>query len=484
MSALRPHPDLLFPADPGVREMARRLYDEVADAPIVLAPRPRRGADAARRPAVRRSRRPARDARPLRHPPVARPSASNSISSASPAPAAALRPRVARSGVGSASTGTPSSERRCDCGSSSSWPACSASSEQPSAANADELYDQLSATARPGRVPAARPVRRFGIAVLATTDDPAADLVGPPRPARRPDLLGPRRADLPPRPLPRPVDAPAGRRRSMSSAAAAGVDCGTFAGLIDALRVRRAAFAAAGGTRPTPACRMPACEPLDAATAERLHAAGRAGTIDAAQAVAYRGNLLYRLAELSSEDGLVMQLHPGVLRGHHAPTLAAYRTRHRARPAGGHRLHPPADPDPARLRHASEVPPRPVHGRRDHLLARARPARRLLSERLRRFALVVPRHSRMRCCGTVAPSPTARGSARPRGFIDDTRAFCSIPARHEVARRVDSGYLASLVAEHRLSEEDAAATARRLVADIPLDVFRLADAWSAPGRRA
>ncbi len=36
------------------------------------------------------------------------------------------------------------------------------------------------------------------------------------------------------------------------------------------------------------------------------------------------------------------------------------------------------------------------------------------------------------------------------GFNDDTRAFLSIPARHDVARRVDCGFLARLVAEHRL----------------------------------
>ena len=47
------------------------------------------------------------------------------------------------------------------------------------------------------------------------------------------------------------------------------------------------------------------------------------------------------------------------------------------------------------------------------------------------------------------------GFSRTSGFIDDTRAFCSIPARHDMSRRLDGGFLARLVAEHRLDEDEA-----------------------------
>jgi glucuronate isomerase len=53
------------------------------------------------------------------------------------------------------------------------------------------------------------------------------------------------------------------------------------------------------------------------------------------------------------------------------------------------------------------------------------------------------------------------------GFVDDTRAFLSIPARHDLARRVDAGYLARLVAEHRLPEDEAVETAVDLAYRIP-----------------
>jgi glucuronate isomerase len=65
------------------------------------------------------------------------------------------------------------------------------------------------------------------------------------------------------------------------------------------------------------------------------------------------------------------------------------------------------------------------------------------------------------------------GFSRTSGFIDDTRAFCSIPARHDMSRRLDAGYLAGLVAEHVLDEDEAAETIVDLVAVRPREVFKL-----------
>jgi glucuronate isomerase len=59
------------------------------------------------------------------------------------------------------------------------------------------------------------------------------------------------------------------------------------------------------------------------------------------------------------------------------------------------------------------------------------------------------------------------------GFNDDTRAFPSIPARHDVARRVDCGFLARLVAEHRLREEEAFELATELAHTLAKEAYRL-----------
>ena len=53
------------------------------------------------------------------------------------------------------------------------------------------------------------------------------------------------------------------------------------------------------------------------------------------------------------------------------------------------------------------------------------------------------------------------------GFVDDTRAFVSIPARHDLARRIDAGYLARLVVEHRLDLDEAVETAVDLAYHLP-----------------
>ena len=65
------------------------------------------------------------------------------------------------------------------------------------------------------------------------------------------------------------------------------------------------------------------------------------------------------------------------------------------------------------------------------------------------------------------------GFSRTSGFIDDTRAFLSIPARHDMSRRLDATYLAELVAEHRLEEGEALETAVDLVTSIPTTAFKL-----------
>ncbi len=254
--------------------------------------------------------------------------------------------------------------------------------------------------------------------------------------------------------------------------AAADTDTATYAGLLEALRARRRVFKEAGGTATDTGVRDAGCEPLDEAEASRIHRAALDGTMTAAEAVAYRRNLLYRLAELSAEDGLVMQLHPGVLRNHHRPTFDAYG------PDTGHDL--PAvgaftEPLTPILRGFGTDPvfrivlftvDETAFSREIGPLAGFYPS---VYAGAPWWFLDTP-DAILRYRRAVTDSA---GFAKTSGFIDGTRAFCSIPARHDMSRRVDASYLAGLVAEHRLDEEDAFAVARRLVDDIPRATFRL-----------
>jgi glucuronate isomerase len=65
------------------------------------------------------------------------------------------------------------------------------------------------------------------------------------------------------------------------------------------------------------------------------------------------------------------------------------------------------------------------------------------------------------------------GIANTAGFTDDTRAFCSIPARHDLARRVDANYLGGLVARHVIGMADASNMARALACDLARSAYRL-----------
>ena len=87
--------------------------------------------------------------------------------------------------------------------------------------------------------------------------------------------------------------------------------------------------------------------------------------------------------------------------------------------------------------------------------------------RVRRRALVVPRQPDRDQALSSDRSPRPPGFTKLSGFIDDTRAFCSIPARHDMSRRLDAGFLAGLVAEHRLDLDEAQETLVDLVDDQP-----------------
>ncbi|MDR6971156.1 glucuronate isomerase [Leifsonia shinshuensis] len=470
MTALAPHPDRLLPADPGVRDLARRLHAQVADAPILS---PHGHVDA----------RMLADDEPFPDPAALLITPDHYVTRMLHAAGVPLDDLgLARNGHPSPATGRSIWRTLCE-----HWDVFLGTpvrlwfeaefsevfglTEQPSAQNADRLYDQLAETLAD---PAFRPralFERFRIEVLATTDDPADDLAAHARLAADPDFRGrvipTFRADRYMHP-----DEDGWAARLERLAAAADTDTTTYPGLLEALRRRRVAFKEAGGTATDTGVLDAGCDPLDEAEASRIHRAALDGTVTAAEAVAYRRNMLYRLAELSAEDGLVMQLHPGVLRNHHRPTFDAYG------PDTGHDL--PAVG-------AFTAPLTPI-------------LRDFGTDPVFRLVLfTVDETTFSREIGPLAgfyPSVYAgapwwfidtpdailryrravtdsAGFTKTSGFIDDTRAFCSIPARHDMSRRVDASYLAGLVAEHRLDEEDAFTLARRLVDDIPRATFRL-----------
>ncbi len=249
-----------------------------------------------------------------------------------------------------------------------------------------------------------------------------------------------------------------------------GCDTSTFSGYLEALRRRREVFIKYGATSSDhghPTARVGVADDAAAIFQRALR-----GQVSAAEAESFRAHMLMEFARMSLEDGLVMQLHPGSYRNHNRYLSRAY-----GRDTGGdipqateytHALKPLLDAyghDP-RLRVVVYTLDEYTYSRELAPLAGGYTALFLgapwwfldAPEALRRWRETV--------------TETA-GFYNTAGFVDDTRAYCSIPVRHEVARRVDAGFLARLVAEHRLSLDEATETIADLAYHLPKKVFKL-----------
>jgi glucuronate isomerase len=210
-----------------------------------------------------------------------------------------------------------------------------------------------------------------------------------------------------------------------------------------------------------------------------VYAAARAGQVAAADAGAFAGHMLHEMARMSCEDGLVMQLHPGVLRDHDRDARALFGPDQgfdvpvAAEFTRGLRPLLEAFGRDRRFRLVVFTVDETTYSRELAPLAGVYPAMRLgapwwfldTPDGMRRFREAV--------------TDTA-GFYNTTGFVDDTRAFVSIPARHDLARRVDAGHLARLVAEHRLALDEAVETAVDLAYRLPRSSYARPPDLSAP----
>ena len=255
-----------------------------------------------------------------------------------------------------------------------------------------------------------------------------------------------------------------------------GADTGSYAGYLDALTRRRDDFRRAGATATdhgTPTALTADLDPADAARLfDRLLAGAAKDGPDPDDAELFRAQMLTESARMSVDDGLVMQIHPGALRNHSRYLYANFGPDSGADipvPTGYTRaLRPLLDKfgDDPRLRLVLFTLDESAYSRELAPLAGVYPAVYLgpawwfydSPEGMRRYRELT--------------TETA-GFYNTVGFTDDTRAFPSIPVRHDVARRVDCGFLARLVAEHRLPDGEAAEVARDLAYRLPKHAYRL-----------
>ena len=338
------------------------------------------------------------------------------------------------------------------------------------AGTADQYYDHISkALQRPEFLPRAL-FERFNIELLATTESPLDPLQH--HAAIRESGWGGRVITAY---RPDPVVDP--EHEQFASALQAfgeitGEDVYSWQGYLQAHRQRRAFFAKAGATSTDHGHPTAATADLSSVEAGKLFDKVVRGKATAGDAELFRAQVLTEMAAMSLDDGLVMQLHPGCYRNHNRDLFARY-----GRDKG-------ADL-PLRTDYVNGLKP---------LLDRFgnEPNFKLIlftldeSTYSRELAPLAGHYPAL-LLGPAwwfhdAPEGMWRfrewtlssaGFYNTVGFNDDTRAFLSIPARHDVARRVDCAFLAKLVVEHRMDEDEAAELAVDLAYNLPKQAYKL-----------
>jgi glucuronate isomerase len=343
---------------------------------------------------------------------------------------------------------------------------------KPNAKNALEIYAQIqSALETPAFTPRAL-FKRFRIELLATTDAAEDDL----EPHLKAQRDGYRMI-----PTFRPdgvlhVLNPEWKTRLQKLEAISDTSIQTYAELLEALRLRRQAFKQAGATATDHASVSANIAPLSDAEAERLFALALEGKINPTQAAQLEGHALFDQARLSAEeDGLVMQLHLGVTRNHNRQVFEKFGADKGADIP--HAIEWTRSLQPLLEQYGNHSSNRKLHlilftldestyGRELAPLAGHYPSVRL-GPPWWYFDSVLGIE---RYLDAVSETATLHNTA---GFNDDTRAFPSIPARHEVWRRTVANWLARKVARGIFDLEEAHELMRLCARDFAAKAYRL-----------
>ncbi len=337
-------------------------------------------------------------------------------------------------------------------------------------ANADELYDRIAEALTRPEFRARALFERFNIEVIATTDSPLDPLVhhqtiaasgwkGKVIPAFRPDLLtDPDFAGFP------------GNVARLGEIT--GEDTASWQGYLRALATRRRFFKERGATTTDHGHPSAVTADLDSSSCRVLFDKALQGVLSADEAELFRGQMLTEMVRMSLDDGLVIQIHPGSYRNHNPSLFRKF-----GRDKG-------AD-IPTRTDYVRALKP---------LLDRFgnEPGLTVILFTLdetsfsRELAPLAGHYPILRLGPPWWFFDSPEGMMRYKrlvvetagfhntvGFNDDTRAFLSIPARHDMARRIDCAFLAELVSRHQLDEEEAAEVAVDLAYRLVKQAYKL-----------
>ena len=309
---------------------------------------------------------------------------------------------------------------------------------------------------------------KFNIEVLATTDAATDDLrqhqkivnsgwTGRVIPTFRPDTLF-------------QITNVAWRRELTRLEVMTGAPIEDVETFIGALAKRRSEFKALGATATDHGVTHPFTASLSVGVANEIFSRAKTGTASDEDQVAFEAHMLIEMARQSTDDGLVMQLHPGVYRNHNVMLAERFGTN-----IGGD--------IPIATEFTQNLAPL-LNAFGNH------PGFRLVlftldeSTYARELAPLAGHYPSVRLGPAWWFNDSIEGMTRFRqqttetagiwntaGFNDDTRAFCSIPARHDLARRIDANYLAGMVSRHIIDMDDARLMARAMAYELARDTY-------------
>jgi glucuronate isomerase len=332
-------------------------------------------------------------------------------------------------------------------------------------ATALKIYDQLQDKLQSPEFLPRSLFNRFRIEVLTTTDG-AADLLtyhknikesgwkGRIIPSFRPDTVV-------------NIATPAWKKELQKLEKVVGRSIDTFKNFITALEERRSFFKTLGATSTDQGVLSPYTHKLDAMEVESIFRRALQGSANESDAAAFSAHMLMEMARMSIEDGLVMQIHPGSWRNHNQYIFQRFGP-----DKGGdipvqteytrnlYELLNEYGNDP-RLTLIVFTLDETTYSRELAPLAGHYPAMKLGPSWW--FHDSIEGMTRFRECVTETA-----GIYNTVGFTDDTRAFLSIPARHDLSRRIDANFLARLVARHIIDHDDA----QRMIHDLTYNLVK------------
>jgi glucuronate isomerase len=344
--------------------------------------------------------------------------------------------------------------------------------EKPATNNADGLFDEISEKlALPQFSPRAL-FKKFNINLLSTTDAPSDNLDdhkaiqasgwdGRIIPTFRPDGVV-------------NLDSPNWRKNIDDLGKVVGIEITDYRTFIRALEERREYFKLMGATATDHACLSPRTEEMSDREASAIFQRALAGKTNAEDVINFTAHMLIEMARMSIEDGLVMQLHPGSLRNHNHSIFSRFGLDKGCdipvQTEFTRNLQPLLNKygNDTRLKLILFTLDESVYSRELAPLAGHYPAVKLgppwwfhdsLNGMARYFDQVME----------------TAGLYNTSGFNDDTRAFCSIPARHDVWRRASANWVAGLVARHQVDMDDGLEMMQALAVGLARDAYNLND---------